>query len=140
MGIAQGSTGGFLPIPSTDETEAQLANQATIDALKTELAEKEKEVTALRSAISVLEGGILVGGSVTGTQEYADIGIVAAAKRWLRETGKPQTTSEIKDALIRRGWTTTSKNPTATIYATLDNSSDFIRDKRTGTWEIKQPK
>ena len=86
-----------------------MANQATIDALKTELAEKEKEVTALRSAISVLEGGILVGGSVTGTQEYADIGIVAAAKRWLRETGKPQTTSEIKDALIRRGWTTTSK-------------------------------
>ena len=108
-----------------------------VERLKEELSQVEGQAERLRLAIAVLEGDPAAVDGRLRSGEYADFGIVIAAKRWLKEIGRPQTTSEIKDALIRRGWTTTSKNPTATIYATLDNSPDFVRDKKTGVWQLR---
>ena len=109
-----------------------------VETIRQELEAIETRAAKLRAALEALEGtGIFIGGSRTGTvsREYDGLGIVDATKRFLAEVGEPRTTSEIKDALMNRGWTTRSKNATATIYATLDNSHQFKRTED-GRWEI----
>jgi hypothetical protein len=41
--------------------------------------------------------------------------------------------------MLARGWKTESKKPVATVYATLDNSPEFIRigNGRKGEWGLK---
>lgn len=111
----------------------------TLDALKQEYTVTASRAEQLRRAIEILEGGILVGEGPTGTRRYEGLGIAEAARRFITESGgEPRTTSEIRDALVNNGWTTKSKNPTATVYATLENSRKFHRTKD-GRWEPKKP-
>ena len=107
-----------------------------VEQLRQEVAKKEVEIEALKQALAVLEGQAVPLAERGQSNEYMDMGVIMAAKRWFREVGRPQNTSEIKYALLRRGWKTTSKNPTATIYATLDNSQDFVRTAD-GHWRFK---
>lgn len=113
----------------------------TTKAIEQEIAHKEAEVQALKQALQILQGGhvvLAVSERTTNPQseEYRDLGIVQATTKFLREVGEPRTTSEIKDALMSRGWTTQSKNATATIYATLQNSKAFKRTSD-GNWSLK---
>jgi hypothetical protein len=84
--------------------------------------------------------GASAGGSQgdVGSQDFADLGITVAAKRYLKEVGEPRSTREIADALGKRGVKTNSKNYIATVYATLHNSSAFKRTND-GTWELAEP-
>lgn len=70
---------------------------------------------------------------------YKRLGLTAAARVLLEETGRPMTTREIKIALTARGLTTRSRKLGATIYATLTNSAAFERlgEGRLGTWALK---
>ena len=71
-------------------------------------------------------------------KDFEDLGITAAARRYLREEREPRTTREIANALIDRGLKTTSKNWIATVYATLRNGKMFERTKD-GKWELAEP-
>jgi hypothetical protein len=115
--------------------------QDPIAALRQRLEKTEREAHQLRQALKILDGGVIVAGDTTyQTNEYEGLGIVDAAKRFIAEKGgTPRTTSEIRDALMSRGWQTKSKNAVATIYATLENSKAFIRTKD-GRWDPKEPR
>ena len=117
-----------------------MANPVIV-TLQEQITQKENELNVLKQALALLTGGevaLAVDAAATNTKQYEGLGIVDATRRFLREVGEPRSTGEIKDALLERGWTTKSKNATATIYATLDNSRQFVR--RDGMWQIKEGK
>ena len=58
--------------------------------------------------------------------EWEGLGITEAAVRWLTEIGEPRGTRDIADAIRDRGVRTTSRNYTATVYATLANAKTKI--------------
>jgi len=64
------------------------------------------------------------------TRDFADLGIVTATKRLLRETRQPQTTVFIAMQLLARGVVTTSPNFVPTVYATLANAKGSFRAAR----------
>lgn len=69
------------------------------------------------------------------SQEYAGMGILEAARAFVKAAGRPMTTREITDGLLAKGWTTKSRNISATIYATLKNSKAEWRRTYGGDWE-----
>lgn len=111
-----------------------------LDVLKSELGKKRSEVQALEQAISVLEGSAILitgaGASVPTRRDFEDLGIADAAKRFIKEIGRPASTREIADALLSRGLKTKSRNYVATVYSTLDNSKTITRTPD-GSWNIK---
>lgn len=112
-----------------------------IDTLKRELAQKRAEATALEQAIAVLTGSAILiadsNGNLPQTNDFEGLGIVGAAKRFIKETGgTAKSTREIADTILRRGVETKSKNFVATVYSTLDNSKEFTRTPD-GNWQIK---
>ena len=112
---------------------------AMVEQLRAALAEKEREAEALRTAIAALSGTD-VAKAMTGVgrrNDYRDMGVTAAAKRFLREKGEPQETRTIADALLNRGLETNSKNFIATVYATLNNGKMFKRTKD-NRWQLQE--
>jgi hypothetical protein len=106
--------------------------QQTVEQLKGALATKEREAEALRAAIAVLSGEMVqqVMSTAGRRLDYQDLGVTAAAKKFLREMlPEPQDTRAIADALLNRGLQTNSKNFIATVYATLNNGKMFRRTK-----------
>lgn len=122
----------------------------TLDALKKEYEQKKGQLStlahdtkALEQAIAILEGkAILIADENDTLKDFEGLGIVEAAKRFLKEVGEPKTTGEIAAELLRRGVTTQSKRFVPTVYATLDNSHEFTRlgKGRTGKWTPKEAK
>ena len=114
--------------------------QAAIEALRRARDAKRVELESIEQALEKIEtlGTPTEGGTARAqsSKDFEDLGITAAARRYLREQGEPRTTREIADALIARGLKTTSNNLIATMHATLRNSAAFQRtkDKR---WELK---
>lgn len=109
-----------------------------LDALEAELAEKEADVTALRRVVEQLRGRVLGAspGVQATSQEYSDLGMTEAVRRFLKEAGEPKTTRDICDTLLDRGIRTRSKNIIASVYATLtNNTKDF--ERKDGTWHLK---
>ena len=104
--------------------------QTAIEALERARDAKLAELRAIEQALEALraprEGGSQLRPRI---KDFEDLGITAAARRYLREEREPRTTRQIADALIARGLKTTSKNWIATMYATLRNSSAFERTK-----------
>ena len=112
--------------------------RAAIEALQ---RAREAKLAELRSIDQALEALGVHEHSSKGhseAQDFADLGITAAAKQYLREAGGPQSTREIADALTERGVKTQSRRYIATVYATLHNSAAFRRTAD-GTWEIAEP-
>jgi hypothetical protein len=113
--------------------------KAAIEALQRARKAKQEELRAIEQALQSL--GVSVTGATQGVnvrQDFRDLGIIAATKRYLREAGEARTTREIADALRDRGVKTQSKKYLATVYATLHNSTAFKRtdDDR---WELTSP-
>jgi hypothetical protein len=108
-----------------------------IEALQRAREAKLAELRTIDQALAALEA---LGGSPNrpGANDFDDLGITAAAKRYLKEVGEPRTTREIADALLGRGVKTRSKNHIATVYATLHNSATFKRTND-GTWALAEP-
>lgn len=105
-----------------------------VEMLKAERNQKAQELAALDQAIALLEGNAMLvadRGAVLPSQraDFEGLGITDAAKRLVKELGRPLTTREISDGLLDRGMKTKSKNFTATVYATLTNSKQFKRTK-----------
>jgi len=92
--------------------------QSAVDALRRAREAKLAEVRAIERALEVL--GHPAADCLD--RDFADCGIVEAAKRWLREQGKPRTTSEIASTIRERGVETKSKRFVPTVYATLHNA------------------
>lgn len=122
-----------------------MASSTALDELKAELAQLEKSqgrVQALRQAIAILEGDvILVSPDGAPHMDFSGLGIVEAAKRLIKETGEPMDTKTIADRILARGVTTASKRYVPTVYATLDNSPEFTRvggTGRKGKWALKE--
>lgn len=114
-----------------------------IEMLEQDLEQKRRELLALEQAISLLKGNAVLVTDARGTlprsQDFKGLGIVDAAQRLITELGTPQTTREIADGLLNRGLETRSKNFTATVYATLDNSKT-VKRTADGRWELNESK
>jgi hypothetical protein len=106
------------------------ALQRARDAKLTELHAIEQALEALRAP---MEGRFPLD---QRTKDFEDLGITAAARRYLREQRAPRTTREIANALIAGGLKTNSKNWIATVYATLRNGKMFKRTK--DKWELAE--
>ena len=126
----------YLTVPTTYVTLEPVEDLNTaIEALQRARETKLAELQAIDRALEAL-GAAAAGSQATqDSQNFADLGITVAAKRYLKEVGTPRTTREIADALQERGVKTRSKNYIATVYATLHNSSAFERTNE-GTWEL----
>jgi hypothetical protein len=113
--------------------------KAAIEALQRARETKLQELQAIEQALGAL--GVLPGGAqpLKGRQDFADLGITTATKRYLGEVGKARTTREIADALRERGVRTRSKKYLASVYATLHNSPAFERTED-GRWQLSDPK
>ena len=115
--------------------------QAAIEALKRARDAKRAELESIEQALEKLEtlGTRGDGGTPRGqsAKDFEDLGITAAAKRYLRQENRPRTTREILEALEARGLKTRSKNRIATVYATLHNSKAFKRDDD-GGWVLTE--
>lgn len=109
--------------------------QTAIEALKRARDAKLSELRAIDQALQALGAAPESGQDRPASKDFEDLGVTAAAKRYLREAGMPRTTREIADALTDGGLKTRSKNYIATVYATLHNSSAFRRTED-GTWEL----
>jgi hypothetical protein len=129
-----GNSGAF---PAVRKPKEAKMDSNMVEQLKMALAEKEREAEALRTAIQVLSGEAIQRVMSTAGQrtDYQDLGVTAAAKRFLREMPEPQDTRAIADALLKRGLTTSSRNFVATVYATLNNGKMFKRTKD-NRWEL----
>lgn len=138
-----GSLGGVgTPFPAGNLVNRRVGGKMdlanTLADLKSALDQKEREVQQLRVAIEALSGrevtaAVLSAGRRT---DYQDLGVTAAAKRFLREMApEPQTTGDIAQALLNRGLQTTSKKFVATVYATLNNGKMFKRTKD-NRWQL----
>ena len=112
-----------------------------LDQLREALSQKEREAQSLRTAIAALSGADLATAmsGVGQRTDYQDLGVTAAAKKFLREMGEPQDTRAIADALLSRGLKTHSKNFIATVYATLNNGKVFKRTKD-ARWQLVDEK
>jgi hypothetical protein len=112
-----------------------------VQQLRDALVEQEKKVASLKAAIAALSGDDIAAAiaGVGARTDYQDLGVTAAAKKFLREMKEPQDTRAIADALLARGLRTYSKNFIATVYATLNNGKSFKRttDNR---WELQEDK
>lgn len=120
-----------------------MASPETLATLKKEHQYHAQQAAALAQAIAVLEGHALlvVDDDVDVKADFKGLGITEAAKRLLRELGEPVDTGTIAQTLLKRGLETASKRFVPTVYATLDNSEDFVRvggAGRKGKWQLKE--
>lgn len=111
--------------------------QNTLTELREALEQKEREANQLRVAIEALSGKEISEAVLSARRsDYQDLGVTAAAKKFLREMApEPQTTGDIAQALLNRGLKTTSKKFVATVYATLNNGKMFKRTKD-NRWQL----
>lgn len=118
----------------------------TSDAVSTLRTERDSllaRARAIDQAIALLTGDALLiapDGAELPKTDFEGLGIADAAKRLIKEFG-PMGTGDITRELLKRGWKTDSKKPVATVYATLDNSSDVVRvggAGRKGKWTVKE--
>ena len=120
---------------STTPTELQDA----LVAIERAEAAAERQLEQIRETKETYQKLIGVTSSLsraTVSLEYQKLGPVEAAERLLRELSKPMTTREIVDGMIERGWTTRSRNATATVYATLANAKKKFRRDSSGHWVL----
>lgn len=112
-------------------------SKVMLEQLRDALGEAEKKAQSLRTAIAALSGEDIASAmsGVGQRTDYQDLGVTAAAKKFLRETGEPQDTRAIADALLSRGLRTHSRNFVATVYATLNNGKMFKRTKD-NRWQL----
>lgn len=110
-----------------------------IIALESAIQTREVELERMKKSLEHLRGSTPTYASAPKTLEWKDLGITEAAYRWLLEVGEPRATREIAEAIRDRGVQTTSRNYTATVYATLTNArTKFIRQD--GLWAAIPPK
>lgn len=122
---------------SSNLEEALRALEREEEALQRQLTEIQVNRQSLERLIGVTPSL----SRATVSLEYQGLGPVEAAERLLQEKGTPLTTREIVDGMMERGWTTKSRNPVATVYATLVNAKrKFVRKVevvgREGKWEL----
>ena len=109
-----------------------------IEALRRAREAKLAELQAIEQALEALKAPIESGRPLRErTKDFEDLGVTAAARRYLREEREPRTTREIADALIAGGLKTNSKNFIATVYATLNNGTMFKRTTD-GRWGLTE--
>lgn len=116
-----------------------------VECLQAVLQQKEDEVAVLRRAVAAfseedVQRALALASSSAKRTDYRDLGVTAAAKRFLREKApEPQDTRSIADALLNRGLRTNSKNFIATVYATLNNGKGHFKRTKDGRWELVGP-
>lgn len=112
--------------------------QANAIAALERLAEaRKKALDETLALLTQMRGGLAVVVPVDAAPgPYTGLGIVEATVLYLKEVGKPQTTPELRDALLARGLRSRSKNLSATIYATLSNAPKKFRRTEHGAWEL----
>jgi hypothetical protein len=124
-------------------------NPKMIEELKKDLVEKKAlaataaaEAKRLEQILALMAGEtILIGDDPLKADDFKGLGIVDAAKRFLKEAGEPKTTNEIAEELLRRGLETKSKRWVPTLYSTLDNASSEVKrigHGRKGKWALKE--
>lgn len=104
-----------------------------IEALERAIQSRKIELTTMEQSLAALQGSAPEYAGTPKSNEWADVGITEAAYRWLTEVGEPRGTREIADAIRDRGVRTTSRNYTATVYATLANARTKFHRKE-GLW------
>lgn len=115
------------------------ALHTAIEALERAIQSREIELTGMKRSLQQLQGTAPGFQPKPKSTEWAELGITEAAQNWLAEVGGFKATREIADAIRDRGVQTSSRNYTATVYATLANAtSKFVR--KDGLWGLKKPK
>src|SRR5690606_18570715 len=104
-----------------------LAENTIVEQLKKRKEELEqtpvgKELADITEVLRRLsDENVIVGDRhtpVPTSKEYEGLGIVLAAKKWLKEVGGEHSTRDIVEGIKARGWTTKSEKPVATVYST----------------------
>lgn len=110
--------------------------KARLEAAR-EVARWQHKLSSLDDALKSLQHQVLVidDDQLPKKQDFADLGIVEAAKRWLQEVGSA-TTGSIAEQLLARGLRTKSKRFVPTVYSTMQNSKLFKRVD--GEWRLKE--
>jgi hypothetical protein len=71
---------------------------------------------------------------------FKGMGIAAAARKWLFEIGRPQTHTQLVEALLKRGLTIASKHPANAIRTAMAKHPEWFRwvkdDGDRGRWEL----
>lgn len=113
------------------------ALHTAIEALERAIQSRKIELTNMERSLAQLKGSAPDFTTTPKTTEWEGLGITEAAEKWLAEVGGGKQTREIADAIRDRGVRTTSRNYTATVYATLANAtSKFTR--KDGLWSLKK--
>ncbi len=118
---------------STVNLEEALASLGRAEEQK--LAELD-EIRLTKASLERLIGVTPSHSRATVSLEYQGKGPVEAAELYLKEVGKALTTREIVDGMVARGWSTKSRNPVATVYATLTNAKKKFKRTDSNQWEL----
>jgi hypothetical protein len=112
----------------------------SLETIKEQIQAREQELAALRNLEAQMENaiGVLAGTTVPTivAGPYRGLSIAEAAKNLWNEKQTPLTTREIAEGLIEKGMRTNSKNYNATVYAVLNVTSGWNRNKK-NQWEFK---
>ena len=113
------------------------ALHTAIEALERAIQSREIELTMMKRSLQALQGTAPDFQARPKSVEWAELGITEAAINFLGAVEGPKSTREIADAIRDRGVQTSSRNYTATVYATLANAkSKFVR--KDGLWSLKK--
>lgn len=106
--------------------------------LEAERDKKLADAAQIDKVIQGMKGLVVIVGDETvlpTSTEYVGKGILEAARLFAKTVGKPLTSRELADGMTQKGWTTKSRNVTATIYATLRNADKEWHRNPRGEWE-----
>ncbi len=109
------------------------------DSVRRELQSRRSALAAELERIDTALAGLA---SLDGEQSadqpgsWTSLGIVAAARRLLRERGEPMSSRELADEMRRRGVRTASKRLVTAVYVVLRGSPHFEFDKALEKWRL----
>lgn len=115
------------------------ALHTAIEALERAVQSRRAELTMMERSLEQLRGSAPDMVSEPHSLEWQGMGITEAAMKWLAEVNEPRSTREIADAIRSKGVKTSSRNYTATVYATLSNARTKF-SRKDGLWTVIPPK
>ena len=113
------------------------SNVDAVNTLERLIEQKRTELEQLEAALACLAKTIRPIEEVDEVaRPYTGMGGLEAAQTWLTEVGKPQTTRELTDAMLSRGWRTASRNPVTSLHSTLKNAPQKFNRTKDGQWAL----
>jgi hypothetical protein len=111
--------------------------QDAITSMEKVREDKLQELREVESVLAKLKGVVVLapeGSSLPEHREFVGMGGAEAARALIKAVGKPLSTRDMVDMMIERGWRTRSKNPVASMHATLNQAPNEWKRNASGEW------